>query len=77
MRTQVFANQCIDCIVVLFAHASLNCIARATFRVGCFPERSDGSAKPRQGYEAVSRKIFSKLASAAGNKPPVSTTYLS
>jgi predicted Zn-ribbon and HTH transcriptional regulator len=22
MRTQVFANQCIDCTVVLFAHAS-------------------------------------------------------
>ncbi len=24
MRTQVFANQCIDCTVVLFAHASFN-----------------------------------------------------
>jgi hypothetical protein len=24
MRTQVFANQCIDCTVVLFAHASSN-----------------------------------------------------
>jgi hypothetical protein len=23
MRTQVFANQCIDCTVVLFAHASI------------------------------------------------------
>src|SRR6266542_1973443 len=25
MRTQVFANQCIDCTVVLFAHASVMC----------------------------------------------------
>jgi predicted Zn-ribbon and HTH transcriptional regulator len=24
MRTQVFANQCIDCKVILFAHASFN-----------------------------------------------------
>jgi hypothetical protein len=23
MRTQVFANQCIDCTVVLFAHTSI------------------------------------------------------
>jgi len=29
MHTQVFANQCIDCTVVLFAHASLILVARA------------------------------------------------
>jgi len=29
MRTQVFAIQCIDCTVVLFAHAPLILVARA------------------------------------------------
>jgi len=32
----------------------------AIFRAGCFPERSDSSAKPRQDYEAVSRRFFFK-----------------
>ncbi|HEU0173645.1 MAG TPA: hypothetical protein VFV58_05230 [Blastocatellia bacterium] len=47
----------------------------ATFRIGCFPERSNSYAKRWQGHEVLSRRIYLNLTFAAGNKPQGSTTY--
>jgi hypothetical protein len=42
MRTQVFANQFIDCIVVLFAHPSINITYRQSSEQGRAQARTTG-----------------------------------